>query len=695
MRYITNIIAACIIAGSALSVEAKLTVPEESQMPVLSPEDRHEPACNRIYSYFTRAHYKIVDVDDDFAKNIADRLISYLDYTHSLYTQKEIDEIYAHKSNILSSVSQCQLSYPYDLYNRNIKKRYKKYSFMLEHLEKGLDLDKEDFIEIDRTKAPFAKDSKELETLWLRELKNEFEVQLLNGKTQQEAKRRIKNRYIAAMNRIAQITSEDVFGIFENAFATAIDPHTNYFGPVESEAFNDDMNLSLEGIGAVLSQEDEFTVINQILPGSPAEKSKKLKPKDRIIGVRQDGGRTEDIIGWRLTEVVKKIKGKKGTKVILEIERGEGAATKTFNVELVRDKIRLQDKEAKSKVYTSYEGKKIGVITISSFYTDLHLNVKREIDKLKKENVDAIIVDLRNNGGGLLPEGIQTTGLFIKSGPVVLVRDVNANETPYDDTDESMDYNGPLVVLINRLSASASEIMAAALQDYGRAIVVGDTSYGKGTVQQSRPLTRLYDLYGTDLGSIHYTIAKFYRINGGSTQLRGVTPDIELPTLIDVTELGERNEPNALKWDRIAPSKYNRYLSAESVSSISQDLTASHLSRIKEDPVFLVIASERERYQKLKETKKLPLKYEDRKKLNEEDEKISLNNTNIRLKAMNKDPVKNVKDLPDDFVFDDPILNETVNIASDYAKVLKKDGIDSAAVSNAPIIVQYKPNDKN
>ena len=690
MNKIIKVAVACALVGYALVSEAKLTVPSLEQMPVLSPEERHETSCSRIYNYFTRAHYKIVDVNDDFAKNVIGRLMNYLDMNHSLYTQSEVDSIYAHTKSILNGINKCELDYPYSLYNENIKKRYQKYEFMIDNVSENLDLNTNERIALDRTKAPFAKTEDDLKSLWEAELKNEFETQLLNGKTKAQAVERIKNRYIVAMRRISQYSSEDVFSAFENSFAAAIDPHTNYFGPVESENFNDDMNLSLEGIGAVLSQEDEYTVILQIMPGSPAEKSKKLKPKDKIVAVKQEHGKFEDIIGWRLTEVVKKIKGKKGTKVVLEIERGEGAAAKTFNVELTRDKIRLQDKEAKSKVYTSYDGRKIGVITISSFYTDLSLNVKRELSKLEGENVDGIIVDLRNNGGGLLPEAVYTTGLFIKDGPVVLVRDVNGNESAYDDTDVSMLYKGPLVVLINRLSASSSEIMAAALQDYGRALIVGDTSYGKGTVQQSRPLTRLYDLIGADLGSIHYTIAKFYRINGGSTQLKGVTPDIAMPTLIDVTEFGEKTEPNALNWDKIAPSKYQKY---SDPSFFVKNLMALHEKRISTDPVFKVIQSERDRYYKLKNSKTLTLNFEERKKLFDEDEKITLKNTNIRLKAMHKKEVKSVKDLPDDFEYDDPILQETVNITSDYSDMLTKAGAHE--VEEKPLLLQYQAEKDN
>lgn len=685
MNKFIKVTIACALASYCLTSQAKLSIPSADAMPNLAPEDRHEVACSRIYNYFTRAHYKIIDVDDKFALNVLDRLMSFLDYNHSLYTQAQVDDIYAHTKSIINGVKKCELNYPYQVYNQNIKLRYQKYSFLLEKLKQEIDLNSDDKIEIDRTKSAFAKDETELKDLWYRELKNDYQIQLLNGKTKEKALKRLENRYIAGMNRLAQISSEDVFSVFENAFATAIDPHTNYFGPVESENFNDDMNLSLEGIGAVLSQEDEYTVIQSILPGSPAEKTKKLKPKDKIIGVRQKGGANEDIIGWRLTEVVKKIKGKKGTSVTLEIERDEGASAKTFNVEIVRDKIRLQDKEAKSKVYTAFDGKKIGVITISSFYTDLHLNVKREINKLKEQNVQAIIVDLRNNGGGLLPEAVYTTGLFIKKGPVVQVRDVNANQVPYDDTDESIDYKGPLVVLINRLSASSSEIMAAALQDYGRAIVVGDTSYGKGTVQQSRPLTRFYDL-DVDYGSIHYTIAKFYRINGGSTQLNGVTPDIELPTLIDVTELGERTEPNALRWDKIYPAEYDELLDNSQFVSV---LTHNYQERVKDDPVFNVIKSERQRYFEVKNSKYLTLNFAQRKAKFNEDEKRQLENTNIRLKAMHKPPVKSVKDLPDNFEFDDPILKACVDIAADYAKMLKNINYE-IATNNTPFLLKYQ-----
>ena len=553
------------------------------------------------------------------------------------------------------------------MYNDSLRKRYKKYSYFLEILKGNIDVTTNEGIAIDRSKSSFASSVSELHKIWSAEIKNDYINQILNDKTDKEAKQRLQRRYEAALSRLGQTESEDAFSVFENSFATAIDPHTNYLGPEASDNFNDDINLSLEGIGAVLTQEDEFTKINSLLPGSPAEKSKKLKAGDRIIGVRQQDGTYDDIIGWRLTEVVKKIKGPKGSEVTLEIERGEGANAKSFNVTLARDKIRLQDREAKGEVKTALDGSKIGVLTISSFYSDLHLDAERELNKLSKKGVKAIVIDLRNNGGGLLPEAVSTTGLFINKGPVVLVRDVQGNEAPYEDMDESISYRGPLVVLINRLSASSSEIMAAALRDYGRAIVVGDTSFGKGTVQQNRPLNRLYDLSADDMGSIHYTIAKFYRINGGSTQLRGVSPDIKMPTLVDDKEFGERSEPNALEWDKISPTAYNQYLNLD---AFIPSLKSNYNERIKNNVEFKILKNEMDRYLKLKDTNFITVNLQDRRKIAENEEKVKLEEVNTRLKLMGKPQIAKLKDLPEDFEFDDPILKETVNIASDFAKQL-------------------------
>lgn len=654
----------CLASGITLSLSpsAKMVTPSYEDIPVLSPESQHSTACSRIGNFFTRAHYKVVDLNADFADRIIERYLSYLDYTRTLLTKNDADDVYRHRDLILRAVKSCDLSYPYDLYNASLKKRFEKYSYILKSVEKTPDVESHAKIAVDRTVAPFASSKEELIRQWDAEIINEYDVQILNGKNDEEARERITKRYRAALSKLAQTKSEDAFSTFENAFATAIDPHTNYFSPQDTENFNDDMNLSLEGIGAVLTSEDEYTVITEIIPGSPAERSKKLKAKDRIVGVRQEDGSFDDITGWRLNDVVKRIKGPKGTKVILDVERGDGANAKTFAVEITRDKIRLQDREAKGEVKTAYDGRRIGVVSVKSFYTDLHKDLDRELSKLKKEKVQGVIIDLRSDGGGLLPEAVDSTGLFIKSGPVVVLRDAVGNELVQSDNDPSVSYDGPLVVLINRLSASSSEIMAAALSDYGRALIVGDTSFGKGTVQQSRPLQRVYDMTNTPLGSIHYTIGKFYRVTGGSTQLEGVKPDIVLPGLVDDEEFGERTEKNALPWDSIKSVEYDPVLD---IGAYVPKLFKQHEERIKGNPVFTLMSEELSRYRTQKRQQYLSVNLEERRKLKAEDDAFRLNSANIRLKAMGKEELKSIKDLPEDFEFDDVLLNETVNITAD------------------------------
>ena len=668
MQNLGRLSLAVILLAQAFLCQAKLNVPNIEDLPQLSLQSAQKTACSRTGNYFLRAHYKAVELNNDFADEVIKQYLSFLDYNKSLYTEKEVAAIYKNRQQILDAVGKCDLSYPFELYNDSLKKRYLKYSFYLESIKNPLDVSKEDYVELDRRKSSYFADDEKLKHQWLAEIKNEYINQILNDKTDVEARERLQRRYEVMLLRLTKTTSEDVFSLFENAFATAIDPHTSYLGPADSESFNDDMNLSLEGIGAVLSSEDEYTVINSIVPGSPAELSKKLKPKDKIIGVKQADGSYDDILGWRLTDVVKKIKGKKGTEVTLEIERGEGSNAKTLNVTLVRDKIKLQEQAAKGEVKT-VNGHKIGVISIKSFYTNLSQDLKQEVNKLKKEKVRSIVIDLRSNGGGLLPEATNSTGLFIKDGPVVQIRDTVGNVIPQYDEDSGIDFSGPLVVLINRLSASSSEIMSAALRDYGRAVIVGDTSFGKGTVQQSRSLARVYDFSNTDLGSIHYTIAKFYRVTGLSTQLKGVSPDIAFPPLVDDSEFGERSEPNALSWDKIAPAEFTGFLNIDAYLPKLREL---HEKRIKDNVAFKLMQQDMSRYLKLKEKKTLSVNLKEREKIQAQDEEYRLNATNERLKSMGKNPIEKMDDLPDDFEFPDALLNEAVAIADDFATLVQE-----------------------
>lgn len=678
-----------LLAGFAMTAEAKLSVPKLEDLPQLQPEGIHQVACTRTTNTFIRAHYKAFQVNDAFSSEVIKQYLKTLDYNKSLFTKEEVDEIYQNKARIERAILLCDMSYPYELFNTSLRKRFAKYSFFVDTLKSGkLDLSADDYLRLDIDHADYLESEEAIRHEWLNELKNDYILQLLSDKTEKEATERLERRYNAALSKLAQTSSEDVFSSFENSFAWAIDPHTSYLSPEASENFQDHISLSLEGIGAVLSSEDEYTVINSILPGSPAELSKKLKAKDRIVGVRQANGEYEDIIGWRLNDVVKKIKGPKGTKVTLDIERGEGSQMTTFSVDIIRDKIRLQDSEAKIEI-EEHDGKRIAVLNIKSFYTNLHKDIRKEIERVLKDGpIDAMVVDLRNNGGGLLPEATASTGLFIKQGPVVLVRDARGNVVPQIDTDPSVAYDGPLVVLINRLSASSSEIMAAALRDYGRALLVGDTSFGKGTVQQSRPLARIYDFNAKELGSIHYTIAKFYRINGGSTQLEGVSPDIFLPTTIAADEFGERNEDNALPWDKINATSYNGYLN---IDAYVPELKRLSSDRVSKDEGFKLLQADMKRFMELKDRKELSVNLEKRKAQREEDNAYNLKSTNARLALMGEKPVKDVKDLPDDFEFDDTVLNEAVAIASDFAQAQKLK-LYSAQNKNLPVMMRYQVN---
>lgn len=686
MLKFTKIALGVAVLACSLAAEAKLAVPTFEELPVLKPEANHENACTRTSNSFLRAHYKAINVDNEFTDKVTKQFLYMIDYNKTLFTKQEVDEIYSNRTRMQRALLLCDLSYPYELYTASMAKRFKKYSFFLDKIKKDqIDLTTHDEVQINRKDADYFADEQSLEKHWVNELKNEYISQLLNDKTKEEAKKRLLRRYDAALSKLAQTRSEDVFSVFENSFATAIDPHTSYLSPDDTENFNDNLNLSLEGIGAVLTSEDEYTVINSILPGSPAEATKKLKAKDKIVGVRQADGSYEDIIGWRLNEVVKKIKGPKGTKVTLDIEREDGSQITSFSVDLIRDKIRLQDSEAKIEM-KKHGDKNIAVLKIKSFYTNLHQDIKKEINRVKSEGtkIDALIVDLRNNGGGLLPEATLSSGLFIKQGPIVLVRDARGNVIPQFDTDEGVAYDGPLVVLINRLSASSSEIMAAALSDYGRALLVGDTSFGKGTVQQSKPLARVYDFDETKLGSIHYTIAKFYRINGGSTQLKGVSPDLYLPTNVDTKEFGESTENNALPWDKINAVPYEGYLN---IAAYVPELKRLSDERSEKNEAFKLIKSDLDRYYEFKEKNKISVNLEERKKRKAEDDAYNLKTTNERLALMGKEPVKNVKDLADDFEFEDFLLNEVVAIASDFADAQKKKLYES---KTTPVLTKYQ-----
>ena len=638
-----------------------------SELPKLVPEEQHAIASRRIAAFFTHSHYKQIQLDDAFSKKVFALYLEGLDYSRNLLLQSDVDGFETYRKSLLAGMDKGDLSAVYYLYNQSIQRRYERLSYALSLLDKPFDFTQTDSYQFDRKDAAWPKNSAELDELWRQRVKYDALSLKLAGKNDSEIKTLLTKRYQSAIKRLAQSESEDAFMTFENAFARAIDPHTSYLSPREAERFNSEMNLSLEGIGAVLQADDDFTVVRSLVPGGPADKSKQLKPEDKITGVAQDDGKMQDIIGWRLDEVVDLIKGPKGTKVRLEIQRGDGAARQSQIVELQRDEVRLEDRAAKSSVVTA-EGKKIGVINIRSFYNNLHLDVIKELEKLKKQKVDGILIDLRDNGGGALSEATDLTGLFIKSGPVVQVRDSIGRVAVEEDTDGKSYYSGPLTILINRYSASASEIFSAALSDYGRALIVGDTTYGKGTVQQNRPLKKIYDFYDKELGNVQYTIAKFYRINGGSTQHKGVEPDIRFPSLIDSKEIGESVEPNALPWDKIQAANYQ---TVGQFTKLLPSLQKRHDERVAQEPEFRYVLEDIAWYQQEKQKKTISLNEAVRVRERDDLDAKSLQRVNERLTRMGKAKVTKLSDVPSDIEFPDGYLQEAANITADLAQAQK------------------------
>lgn len=650
--------------GLAQAVEPTI---KSSELPKLVQEEQHAIASRRIAAFFTHSHYKQIQLDDAFSQKVFALYLESLDYSRNLFLQSDVDGFDTYRRSLFSGLEKGDLSAVYYIFNQSIQRRYERLSYALSLLDKPFDFSQPDAYQFDRKDASWPKNTAELDELWRQRVKYDALSLKLAGKNDAEIKSLLTKRYQSAIKRLAQSESEDAFMTFENAFARSIDPHTSYLSPREADRFNSEMNLSLEGIGAVLQADDDFTVVRSLVPGGPADKSKLLKPEDKITGVAQDDGKMQDIIGWRLDEVVDLIKGPKGTKVRLEIQRGEGAARLLQVVELQRDAVRLEDRAAKSSVMVA-DGKKIGVINIRSFYNNLHLDVIKELEKLNQQKVDGILIDLRDNGGGALSEATDLTGLFIKSGPVVQVRDSIGRVATEEDTDGKSYYSGPLTILINRYSASASEIFSAALSDYGRALVVGDTSFGKGTVQQNRPLKKIYDFYDKELGNVQYTIAKFYRINGGSTQHKGVVPDIRFPALSDSSEIGESVEPNALPWDKIDAADYQP---VGQFTKLLPSLQKRHDDRIAQEPEFRYVLEDIAWYQQEKQKKTISLNEAERIRERDDLDAKSLQRTNERLVRMGKPKVNKLSDVPAEIEFPDGYLQEAANITADLAQALK------------------------
>lgn len=569
----------------------------------------------RVVSYILdNNHYRKIRLNDSLSAVILNQYIKELDNSKTYFLASDIKAFDRYKFSLDDLIRNENVSPAYEIYTVFVKRYQERMDYVMNDLIKQeFDYTVDEYYEMDRDKEPWSTTQEELNDVWRKIIKSQALSLKLAGKKQPEITETLKTRYVRFTKFFTQFNAEDVFSIYMNSITGAYDPHTNYLSPKQSDLFKQQMSLSLEGIGAQLQSENDYVKIVKILPGGDAEKSGKVNVNDLIIAVAQGkDGEMVDVVGWRLDDVVKLIKGPKGTTVrltILPAKTGVNGPSK--EVTLVRDKIKLEDQAAKKEVInyqSNGKNMRLGVISLPSFYMDYEAyqkgdpdfrsttrDVKKLIGELKTEGVDGIVMDLRNNGGGSLPEAVDLTGLFIKEGPVVQVRNSTGKVEVLPDEDKEVFYNGPLVVLTNRFSASASEIFAGAIQDYQRGVVVGESTYGKGTVQTVLDLNRFIN-EKEKVGELKITFQKFYRVTGSSTQHKGVSPDINLPSAYDAEHYGESASSNALPWDEINPANYQKSLQVN--KSVVDALSASYLDRTKFDKSLKKYISETEQLKK-------------------------------------------------------------------------------------------------
>jgi len=547
-----------------------------------APTADQATAAKLVYGLLSdsRYAYRPKALDDTLSADMYNRYLEALDPGKQFFTAQDIAKFDAYKTKLDDGFKRGDMSAAYAIfaiYRQRVEQRVAHARALLK--QDIFSFAGNDSFVYDREDVPWAADKAALDTLWKQSVRNDWLRLKLAGKKPEDIRKTLDKRYENLAKGIAELKGEDVFQTFVNSYANSVDPHTDYFTPRSADNFNLSMSLSLEGIGAVLQRQDDVVAIREIVPGGPAGNSKKLKPGDRVVGVGQgDSGPMEDVIGWRIDDVVAKIRGKKGTKVRLDVIPAEaGLDSQPVRVVLVRDKVRLEDQAAKAEVISipaagKAPAKRIGVIKLPGFYQDFEgrrrnngdyasatRDVAKLLVKLRGEGVDGVVLDLRNNGGGSLTEAIELSGLFIDRGPVVQVRESGGRVSVESDSDAGIAWEGPLAVLINRGSASASEIFAGAMQDYGRGLVIGETTFGKGTVQNLVDLDRWPANESARFGQVKLTIAQFFRVNGSSTQHKGVEPDIAFPASVDASEFGESTYDNALPWTRIAAVPHTRY----------------------------------------------------------------------------------------------------------------------------------------
>ncbi len=668
---------------------AKVT---EVPLDQLKPTREQRQATLIIVRVIDKYHYKRQSLDDKASHHILDRYLDSLDPNRSFFTRKDVERFNVYQDRLDDALRQAHLEPAFSIFRIYRQRIDERVEYALKLLQGKFDFSTDEQYRFDRSEAPWAADQTALNDFWRKRIKNDILGLRLSGKKEDEIKETLRKRYQGIQRRAHQLASDDVFQTFINAYTLSLEPHTAYMSPRVSENFDISMRLSLEGIGAVLKGDSEYTEVLRTVAGGPAKQSGEVHAGDRIVGVGQgEDGEIEDVVGWRLQDVVDKIRGPKGSIVRLRIlPDGSGADGPAKVVKLVRNKIKLEDQAAKKSIIEGLDEMgpvRIGVIDIPAFYRDFAgqsrgeqdfrsttRDVRKLLKELQSEGVDGIVIDLRQNGGGSLIEATELTGLFISSGPVVQVKNSSGEIEVEKDPDPEEVYTGSLAVLVDRNSASASEIFAGAIQDYRRGIIIGEPTFGKGTVQTLVDLGRFVRDGEGKLGRLRLTMAQFFRVNGGSTQFKGVVPDIVFPHAAGSEEHGERGLENALPWARIDAADYR----PRGIGSIKR-YKEHHQQRIKHDPGFRYLAGKAELLTELRNQEMVSLQEQRRKQeweAREQRRKTQKNEYRVAIglppltddeeKSAKKDDAEKGDEANDKDDVDKIALNEAARILADY-----------------------------
>jgi carboxyl-terminal processing protease len=678
-------LACCAIAVGATIVmgigkgPATPVSPAVASTGAIEPTERQRRITRLVSEVMERQHYRQAVLDDKLSSQIFERYLESLDGNRSYLLASDVAEFDKYRYALDDDIKSSNLGPPFEMFARLQDRNRERIAYAIRLLDTKPDFTLDESYRFDRSKDAWPSSAAELDELWRQRVKNDCLSLTLAGKDWPEVQDVLRKRYERVLKRVEQVSSDDVFELFMNAYSHVYDPHSNYFSPRNSEEYNIAMSLSYEGIGATLQLVDDYVTIVNVLPGGPAALTGSVKANDRITGVGQGkDGAVVDVIGWRLDDVVQLIRGPINTVVRLQVLPGGATPGSPESlVELTRNKVTLEAQAAKKEMRTTRRGNQqisIGVIDVPSFYQDYQArsggdpdfrsttrDVRRLIGELKAEGMETLVMDLRNNGGGYMNEATALVGLFIEKGPVVQMRETGGRLEVLDDPEPGLAWDGPLVVLVNRASASASEIFAGAIQDYGRGLIVGQQTYGKGSVQNLYPLDRYALGPKSGFGQLTVTVGKYYRVTGDSTQHRGVTPDIELPSMLSTTDMGESTRDSALPWDRIRPAEFVRQPGVEGELPL---LARLHNDRIDHDANFQALQGDIQTLDWIRAQTSVSLNLDQRKAERATQDEDRLARENTRRKALGMEPLAKVEDL-DSTDEPDALLAETAEIAAD------------------------------